>query len=79
MFGVGGRWEGIYVLLIYFVVQQKTTQHGKAIMLQLKGPQATGNPIFTFSKMTSSHSKLKQKFLILLLVRLPAFMRLIKS
>ena len=45
MFGVGGRWEGIYVyvLLIYFVVQQKTTQHGKAIILQLKlkGPQAT--------------------------------------
>ena len=47
--------------------------------LKLKGPQAIGNPIFTFSKMPSSHSKLKQKFLILLLIRLPAFMRLIKS
>lgn len=64
-------------MLIYFVVQQKTTQHGRAIILQLKlkGPQATGNPIFTFNKMTSSHSKLKQKPLIPLLARLPAFMR----
>ena len=37
---VGGRFkrEGIYVyiLLIHFVVQQKPTQHCKAIMLQLK-------------------------------------------
>ena len=38
--GVGGRLqrEGIYVYieLIHFVVQQKLTQHCKAIILQLK-------------------------------------------
>ena len=38
--GVGGRLqrEGIYVYieLIHFVVQQKLTQHCKAITLQLK-------------------------------------------
>jgi len=40
MFKVGGRLtrKGIYVYLqlIYNVIQQKTTQHCKAIILQLK-------------------------------------------
>ena len=40
VFGVGGRLtrKGIYVYLelIYDCIQQKTTQHRKAIILQLK-------------------------------------------
>ena len=38
------RTEGIsvYILLIHFVVQQKLTEHGKAIILQLKKEKNTG-------------------------------------
>ena len=42
----GGRLmtEGLYVyiLLIHFVVQQKLTEHGKAIILQLKKKKKSG-------------------------------------
>ena len=50
--GVGGRLqrEGIYVYieLIHFVVQQKLTQHCKAIILQFK-KKRSDSPFVTIS------------------------------
>ena len=63
--GVGGSWGGrlnregkcVYLQLIYFIVQQRLTQHCKAIILQLKNKKhnkARTNLVWDFAEKNLS-------------------------